>query len=63
MSRCPRCITGSLITRGTELICLSCGYEVRTIPQDVLDEIKVSHGRRRLKGSDTKLPYALTQWA
>ena len=63
MSKCSRCITGSLITRGTELICLSCGYEVRAIPQDVLDEIKESHGKRRLKGSDIKLPDVLTQWA
>jgi len=58
MGRCPRCITGSLINYhiANEVICVSCGYEVRTIPQDVLDEISKSNGKRKLKGSEVRLP-------
>jgi len=58
MNNCPRCFTGSLINYHStaELMCVSCGYEVRAIPQDVIDEVRQSNGKRRLKGSDVKLP-------
>ena len=63
MLRCPRCRTGYLLTRSysldksdTETCCLTCGYEVRDIPQDVLDEVAKAYGKSKLNLSPLPRP-------
>jgi len=53
---CPRC-KGRLVSRqfslspkDIEVTCLSCGYEVVDIPQDVLSEVAHSFGKVKLAG-------------
>ena len=55
--RCKRC-NGSLYTRegldGIETICLSCGYELVVVSQEVLAEYESSLGKSSLRASKPK---------